>query len=259
MRFPLRTMVVVLMVALMINGCILERIFRVKRQLCEFEKNFQIEISEGFRVLLREPVMLDEDITWLAGAEPSEREYADRELVMTYIAERNGASLGRQYDLPVVLRFVRMDRDYRLKEGYLGKNLADILTVELLTQLMQSVCRAEKSLAKQQIFIDIKSLDRSLLPARSDIVHILGPPNPNTGDGDRLVYDYRLKNNDVVDQVAAIDIQFDGSGEKILRLKMKYLRYNLDADFEMGMAILKVDIFNDEKTWERNLMGHRLG
>jgi hypothetical protein len=248
MRFPLRTMVVVLSVALMVNGCILERIFRVKRQLCDFEKNFQIETSEGFRVLLREPVMLDEDITWLAGAEPSEREYADRELVMIYIAVRSGTSVDGKYDLPVELRFVRMDRDYRLKEGCLGKNLAEVITVDLLTQLMQSVCRAEKSLAEQQVIIDIKSLDRSLLPARSDIVHILGPPNPNTGDGNRLVYDYRLKNNDVVDQVAAIDFQFDGSGEKILRLKMKYLRYHLDADFETGKAILKVDIFNDEKT-----------
>ena len=241
-------MLVLLSAALLINGCILERIFRVKRQLCDFEKNFQIEISQGFRVVLREPVMLDEDITWLAGAEPSERMYTGSVLVMTYIAARRGATAAGQYDLPITLRFIRIDRDYRLKEGFLSKNLTDILTVELLTQLMQSVCRAEKSLAKQQVIIDIKSLNRSLLPARSDIVHILGPPNPTTGDGNRLVYDYRLKNNDAVDQVAAIDIQFDGSGEKILRLKMKYLRYHLDADFEIGKAILKVDVFLDGET-----------
>jgi len=245
MRFPLRTMVVVLSVALMSNGCILERIFRVKRQLCDFERNFQIETSQGFRVILREPVMLDEDITWLTGAEPSECEYAGDDLVMTYIAARSGASPDSKYDLPVTLRFVRIDRDYRLKEGSLGKNLADILTVELLTQLMQSVCRAEKSLTKQQITIDIKTLDRSLLPARSEIIRILGPPNPNTADENRLAYGYRLKNHEAVDQVGVIEIQFDRAGERILRLKMKYLRYHLDADFEKGEAILKVDIFLD--------------
>jgi hypothetical protein len=248
MHRPGRFLILLLSAAMMINGCILERIFKVKNQLCDFENNFQIEISQGFRVILREPVMLDEDITWLTGAQPSEREYTGDELVMLYIASRSVSSADRQYDIPVALRFVIMDGNYRLKEGYLSKNLADVITVELLTQLMQSVCRAEKSLAKQQVFIDIKSLDRSLLPARSDIIRILGPPNPNTGDGNRLVYDYRLKNNDVVDQVAAIDIQFDGSGEKILKLKMKYLRYHLDADFEMGKAILKVDIFINGET-----------
>ncbi len=96
MRCPGRTLLVLLSAALLINGCILERIFRVKRQLCDFEKNFQIEISQGFRVVLREPVMLDEDITWLTGAEPSERMYAGNELVMTYIAARSGATAARQ-------------------------------------------------------------------------------------------------------------------------------------------------------------------
>ena len=70
-----RALAVLLTAALIMNGCILERIFRVKNQLCDFEKNFQIEISDGFRVLLRDPVMLDDDVTWLTGAEPSERQY----------------------------------------------------------------------------------------------------------------------------------------------------------------------------------------
>jgi len=238
-----RTWLVLLSAALILHGCILERIFRVKNQLCDFEENFQIEVRPGFRVVLREPVMLDEDISWLAGAEPSEKQFVGSELVMTYIAERNRTlSLG-QFDLPIELRFVLIEDEYRLKEGYLDENLADLLTVELLTQLMQSVCESEKSLVKQQITIDIKALDRTLLPARSEIIRILGPPNRNSGDTYRLAYDYRLKNNEAVDQVAAIDIRFDAIGESILRIKLKYLRYNLDADFEKGEAILKVDIF----------------
>ena len=105
------------------------------------------------------------------------QEIAGDELVMTYIAERNGLPSRGQYDLPIELRFVRLDGKYRLKEGYLSKNLADILTDELLTQIMQSVCKSEKSLAKQQITIDIRTLDRILLPAGSEIIGILGPPN----------------------------------------------------------------------------------
>jgi hypothetical protein len=198
--------------------------------------------------VLREPVMLDEDITWLAGAPPSEQKLIGDELVMTYIAERKGIQSTGQYDLPIELRFVRLDGKYRLKEGYLSKNLTDMLTDELLTQVMKSVCKSEKSLVKQQILIDISRLDRTLLPAGSEITGILGPPNPNPNTGHKLVYDYQLKNNADNDKETTIEIDFDDADEKILRIKMKYLRYNLDADFEKGEAILSVDIFVDRET-----------
>jgi hypothetical protein len=239
-----KTLLVFLSAALILNGCILERIFRVKNQLCDFEKNFQIEITQGFRVVLRDPVMLDEDITWLAGAQPSEQKFVSDELVMTYIAERKGIHSIGQYDLPIELRFVRLDGEYRLKEGSLGKNLADILTDELLSQIMQTICKSEKSLVKQQIIIDIKELDQSLLPAGSEITAILGPPNPNSGIEHRQIYDYQLKNHDEIETETTIEIYYDNADERVIRIKVKYLRYNLDADFEKGEAILKVDIFD---------------
>jgi len=248
MCFPRKTLLVFLSAALFLNGCILERIFRVKNQLCDFEKNFRIEISEGFRVSLRQPVMLDEDITWLAGARPSEQRFSGDEMVMTYIAERKGDPPKRQYDLPVELRFVRLDGEYRLKEGFLSKNLTYIMTEELLTQIMQSVCKSEKSLVKQQVKIDIRKLDRTWLPDRSEITAILGPPNPNSGNAHKLVYDYHLKNNAAADKETTIEIDFDDADEKIHRIKVKYLRYNLDADFEKGEAILSVDIFLERET-----------
>jgi hypothetical protein len=248
MFYTLRTILVLLSAALILNGCILERIFRVKNQLCNFEKNFQIETSDGFRVVLREPVLLDEDITWLAGAQPSEQKFVGDELVMTYIAERKGIQSHGQYDLPIELRFVRIDGKYRLKEGYLSKNLADMLTDALLTQIMQSVCQSERSLVKQQITIDIRTLDRTLLPAGSEITAILGPPNPNSGIEHRQIYDYQLRNHDAVDKEPTIEIVFDDTDDKILSIKVKYLRYNLEADFEKGEAVLKVDIFLEEET-----------
>jgi hypothetical protein len=243
-----KTFALLLSAVLILNGCILERIFRVKNQLCDFDKNFQIELSEGFRVVLREPVMLDEDITWLAGAEPSEQKFVGDELVMTYYAERKWAKPDGQYDLPIELRFVRLDGEYRLKEGYLSKNLTHILTGKLLTQIMQSVCKSEKSLVKRQIKIDIRTLDRTLLPDRSEIAALLGPPNSNSADEHKLVYDYQLRNNAAIAIGTTIEINFDDTNEKILRIKVKYLRYHLDADFEKGEAVLSVDIFVDQET-----------
>jgi hypothetical protein len=244
MYYPYRILLVCLAAALILNGCILERIFRVKNQLCDFDKYFQIEISEGFRVILLEPVILDEDITRLAGAQPSEKKFINDELVMTYIAERKGKPTRGQYDLPIELSFIFIDGEYRLKEGYLGKNLADILTDKLLTQIILSICKSEKSLIKQQIIIDISALDRTLLPTRSEITGILGPPNPNTENTPTQLYDYQLKNNDDADNVITVEIEFDGSGNRFLRIKVKYLGYNLEADLEKGEAVLSLDIFD---------------
>jgi hypothetical protein len=248
MNNPYKILLVWIAAALIFSGCILERIFRVKSQLCDFEKNFQIDTSKGFRVMLRDPVLLDEDITWLAGARPSEQKFAGDEMVMTYIAERKGIQSHGQYDLPIELRFVRLDGKYRLKEGYLSKNLVDMLTDALLTQIMQSVCKSEKSLVKQQVTIDIRTLDRTLLPVQSEIIGILGPPNPNSSNDYRQIYDYQLKNNNAVDKETTIEIVFNDTDDKILRIKVKYLRYTLNADFEKGEAVLKVDIFLEEET-----------
>ena len=248
MHRPSKTFPFLLSALLILNGCILDRIFTVKNQLCDFDRNFQIEYSEGFRVTLREPVLLDDDITWLAGAEPTEQKFVGDELVMTYNAERESAKPGGLYDLPIQLRFVRLDGEERLKEGYLSKNLTHILTGKLLAQIMQSVCTSEKSLVKRQIKIDIRTLDRTLLPGRREIVESLGPPNPIPAGEHKLVYDYQLKNTAAADLETTIEINFDGADEKMLGIKVKYLRYHLDVDFKKGEAVLSVDIFMDEKT-----------
>ena len=242
-----RTLPLLITMILLLNGCILERIFKVQNQLCDFEENFQIHVSDGFRIMLEEPVMLDDDITWLAGAQPSEQEIVGDNLVMIYIAERKGELAEGQYDLPIELRFVRMDGKYRLKEGALSKNITEMLTEDLLIQIMQSVCKSEKSLVKQQIVIDISMLDRNLLPGRSELTRILGPPNPNSGIEHKLIYDYQLKNSTAIDQEALIEIQLDDTDERVNQIRMKYLRYHLDADLEKGKAILSVELFEEQK------------
>jgi hypothetical protein len=122
-----------------------------------------------------------------------------------------------------------------------------MLTEDLLIQIMQSVCKSQKSLVKQQIIIDISTLDRALLPGREELTRILGPPNPNPGFEHKLVYDYQLKNSTAADQEALIEIQLDDTDEKVNRIHVKYLRYHLDADLEKGKAILSVELFEDQE------------
>ena len=148
--------------------------------------------------------------------------------------------------MPIELRFVRLDGKYRLKEGALSRNITEMLTEDLLIQIMQSVCKSEKSLVRQQIVVDISSLDQSLLPGRAELTRILGPPGPNSGFENKLVYDYHLKNSADPDHEALIEIYLDDRDERVNRIRMTYLRYHLDADLEKGKAILSVELFEDQ-------------
>jgi hypothetical protein len=225
-------------------GCILERIYRVKNQLCDFDNNFQIETAEGLSVLLREPVLLDDDVTWLTGADPTELEVTGDGLLMRYIAVKRGVISNDRYSLSVELRFVQIDGKYRLKEGSLGRNFTDVLTADLLTQCLESVCKSEKSLVNRTVFIDITNIDRSLLPTRMAAVEILGEPNRNADDRTVLSYEYQLKGGDPENRTASIDAYYGGQGSEIRRIRVTYLRYSLDADFESGVAMLKIHILS---------------
>jgi hypothetical protein len=245
-RFTGRILVVSFILIPVLNGCILERIYRVKNQLCDFDNNFQIETSEGLSVLLHEPVLLDDDVTWLTGTDPTELEVTGDGLLMRYIAEKRGVNSNDRYSLSVELRFVQIDGKYRLKEGLLGRNLTYVLTVDLLTQCLESVCQSEKSLVNRTVLIDISNIDRSLLPSRPEVVEILGVPNRNPADPFVLSYDYHLQGVETGDKMVTMDVHYMQQGDEIRRIKVKYLRYSLDADFEAGVAKLKIHILMDE-------------
>lgn len=241
-RFTGRILLVFFILIPTLNSCILERIYRVKEQLCDFDNNFQIETSEGLSVLLREPVLLDDDVTWMTGADPTELEVTGDELLMRYVAEKRGVISNDRYSLSVELRFVQIDGKYRLKEGSLGRNLTDVLTADLLTQCLESVCKSEKSLVNRTVLIDIKNIDRSHLPSRPEVVEILGAPNRSSDDPFVLSYEYHLQGVETSDKIATMDVHYMQQGKGIRRIKVKYLRYSLDADFEAGVAMLKIHI-----------------
>jgi hypothetical protein len=93
-------------------------------------------------------------------------------------------------------------------------------------------------------FNDVVTLDRKSLPTRSEITGILGPPNPKTVIEPDQLYDYQLKNHADPEKMIAVKIAFDGSGNRIQRIKVKYLRYNLEADLSREDAVQGVEIFD---------------
>lgn len=51
------------------SGCVYLRLLQFKNQLADFEKNFSADLSRGFQVICKNPLLLGDDLRWL-GAEP---------------------------------------------------------------------------------------------------------------------------------------------------------------------------------------------
>ena len=243
-RFPVLFWNVASLMALLLvfslSGCLLQRLYSIREQLCHFEDNFQIVANEGVRLSILRPILLDKDVIWLAGATPSQVKVTESGLFMSYIIVKEGDSHRANHDIPIHLGFLQLNGAYRLKEVYVNKSLTSVVTSELITQSLRSVCNAEKSIIGRSVKFDLKNLDRALLLTRSEVIHILGEPNQVNDREHRISYNYKLKNNDKIEKKSQIDAYFNASGSEILRIRVSSLRYHLDADFVTGEAILKI-------------------
>ena len=231
---------VALLLVFSLSGCLLQRLYSIREQLCDFEGNFQIVTNEGVRLLFLRPILLDKDVIWLAGAKPPQVKVTGNELFMTYIIVKENAPHRANHDIPIQLRFLQLNGAYTLKEIYINKSLTSVVTSELISQCLKSVCNAEKSIVGRSVKFDLKGLDRALLLTRSEVIDILGEPNRANDDEHSISYNYKLKNNDKIEKRSQIDAYFNASGSEILRVRVSSLRYHLDADFVTGEAILKV-------------------
>ena len=88
----------------------------------------------------------------------------------------------------------------------------------------------------------LDGLDRGGLPSRPDILAGLGPPHESLAGGGVLEYRYRLHNAGPAAAKAQVTAWFDPGSDEIERLQLRYLRYQLDADFAAERAVISFDM-----------------
>ncbi len=231
-----------LVVPLLLSGCLLSRIYTFKDQLCDYEANFALQIDEDVSLAMHHPVLLDTDVTWLAGAEPTERRMVGEVLELRYVAEKLMRHPDPGYDIPLQLRFERIDGDYKLREGRLDMDLGALLRPEVINRSVEHTCGAKPDLLAQRVEVDLADLDQSTLPTRGEVLAILGVPAHASPDHTVLTYRYRLKNPAPALKAVRAVAWFDPSDQRLRRVKVRYLRYELVADFVEERAVIKVQL-----------------
>lgn len=241
-RAKLQLLAVVLAAVAVSSGCLLKRITTVHGQLCAYDENFELDVDRGVAVTMKRPVLLDKDVRWLAGTDPSETEVDGDVLRMRYVIEQNVEAPNAEHDVDFRLEFVEVGDRYRLRQGWTDLDLADRIGESLVTNVMEQACGARPNLLKRSASFDLDGLDPDVLPARAELVDLFGEPNALLAGGTALVYEHRIKNAGPQAPVARTEVLYDPAGERMLRVKSRFLRYELDADFVTGRAVVKLHL-----------------
>ena len=228
-----------------LSGCLFDRVIDVKEQACEFDENFDLQFSDTPSILLKNPVLLDRDIVWMTGADPTRTVKNAQGLLMTYEIEEDIAMPDPANDLQIDFEFRRFGDDYRLSKILLDPKLSlifnpDYLDEETLSMAAGDVCDTGLGFGMTSIEMPMPDEDFDWVPSRPKIMELVGPPHALTASGDGWTYRYRMK-GESGEGTARFTIWFDDEGQNPVRFESQYSRYRTTADLESRIVSMNID------------------
>lgn len=222
--------------AIGVSGCLMNRVMEVRQQFCDFDSNFTLDFDESATVRFNQPVILDKDILWLAGAQPTRQSIAEDKLTMVFVIEEDVPAPNPANEIGIELEFVLGDGDYKLERISADPKLNNILNSEDMNKesvlsSAQEICQTGLSFATREVEFDLSDEDLEQLPSRTEALEIMGPPHFIENDGQGWTWQYRLKGNQELKKRARFTVWFDDLTQKPLRMESRYARYHTRADF----------------------------
>ena len=229
-----------LVLCIQLSGCVLNRVYAFKNQFCDYPANFTLLVDDGVTLQMHSPVLLDTDVIWLIGAEPTAWNKNGSWLEMLYVVEKDLPAPAPEYAIPLRLLFSGGDR--LLSAGTIDKNLSAMITPGLIEETVAHACSSETSMLRKNVEFDLSDLDRADIPDRKQILDALGPPQQTQQAGRVMIYRFRLQGAAPGVEKSHAWIWLGPGGNEVERLRFRYLRYELDADFIAGKGSIKVHL-----------------
>jgi hypothetical protein len=240
---PLLRFAFSLAAALLLSGCILDRLWETHRQLYAKEPQVLIENApgEGPRFRFLRPTLLEKDIDWLVGQPPTRVTSRGEERFAEYVLVQERQDHAGRLPLKGQFRYVRTAGEYRLAEIDLPKVASFVFTPQMISAAIEALRHPAPDLLKRRLHLDLKSFHDIDLPNRRQIEQIIGPANqPNDPVADYhfhllLPGDLPLTEGHVID----ITLHYDARG-RIRQAEGHYLRYHMRVDMDAAEAVLNV-------------------
>ena len=231
----------------LLSGCLFNRVVEVKQQACAFDENFELQFSDQPKIIMKQPVLLHKDILWMAGVDATSTEETADGLLLTFEAEEDVAEPNPANNVRVDFAFNKYDDEYRLHEIRLDPKVSQFfnetyLDPETIAEAADNACNTGLGLGMTGMEMDLSAKEIAMLPTRSEVLRIAGPPQAISADGAGWEYRYRMKGQPGDDPIAQFTIWFDEGEEKPRRMESRYSRYEARADLETMKVSMNIDL-----------------
>ena len=225
-----------LSVSLLLPGCMIDRVFKMRAEMCVPEESFRITEADGVQVSFLNPVMHAGDVKWLTGVPPHEETYANDELTMRYIVTKADAADSTDFEVPIDMGFRKIDGNYKLAQLNVITQLTFDLSPEQINRMMVSACEHELSLFTRQVTTNLAPEDIQDLPERDEVFDRVGEPSWSNENDTELRYEFSIAGTTEDKGTIEINIEYDASGTRLLSMTTSYSRFRVSADFESGQV-----------------------
>jgi len=218
--------IIIILSALIIQGCLLDRIEESRKQLCSGEIELSTDGSTSLSFI--NPTLYPKDIIKILGENPSiTYDHGIRRYFQYKVTRRKDIS--SEFDIPIEFEFIERDGRHHLSKATAQKRINSVIPDPLVKDFFYKACYARFEGSKVIINFDDIPLDD--LPNIDGIKILLG--EPNSVEANIFTYFYDLNSSETV----KIDILYDIESGKLRATFITFFRYRLRVDFQEKVVI----------------------
>lgn len=209
MRVPDKKIpIIFLLLVVSLTGCVYLRLLKVKRQLNDFEKNFELRDQNGLKFVFKNPVLISDDIIWLMKNDPLSRGHTEGGETWVYVFEKQYSNENvdkLNYDIPILFYV----RDDKLVEITFPERFLKNLSKPLLIKMLGSMGKSKISKSTRSAGTEFKGDNPDEIPKKRYIISVLGKPykDETTDHSQRFTYLYDLKKRDEAEEDDRFDLK----------------------------------------------------
>lgn len=192
-----------------ITGCVYLHLLEVRRQLFNFEDNFEIRDQNELTLVFLKPVLLTEDIIWLTELGPTSEEETGQGKLWKYTFEKQYSGPKDEkgdFDIPIIMLF---QGDDKLREIRFPERFLEFVSKPLLIRMFKSMGYSQISKLRRSATSKFQGSSMEI-PRKQFILNVLGKPSDieNSDHTSKFVYKYNLKKGKPADKDFKILVNF---------------------------------------------------
>jgi len=239
-----RAVITALVCCVILSGCLLTRLYAFKKQFCDYRDHFAFNTENSFRISLAQPVLLDKDVIWLAGAAPSRSEEVADEKRLGWRVDKvlapNAVADPGFDQMWVDMDFIPQGEDFVLKQVNMDQRFSFVVDPDLMDRNAENVCQSKWLVLGKSGEIDLGDADLSGQPDRQEIMAYLGQPTAFIDNDTGMLYEYRLQGSKLTGRQYSFEFWHDPETGELLKSTTTSIRFSSTTDFVQKKMWIKV-------------------